>query len=206
MLVFIDDGLPGPEQQLSADPVELASSGGGQIGVDGGQIGVDDSQAGGNGSQHGGNTVQIGAGGGKGKEKILPRIPFENRSLRMVAEDVLDAIKRGNLPPEVFQFDHQLVRIQRNPDGVQLAALTIDGFRHHLDRFATFVRERCIKRKRISVPCPPPMDFVRDVMAMPSCVGGGISHNRANYAEPIFHQGRHLGHDAGLQRGSQDLV
>lgn len=91
-------------------------------------------------------------------------VEWSNRPMHQVRDEIFSAI-RGDGTPEIFQQGARLVRVRPDEDRVFAETLTIDGLRHHLDKSAYFISGSSEKYKRIG---PPPIDFVRDILAMPS--------------------------------------
>ena len=116
---------------------------------------------------------------GKPLSKEVAPVPvgWKNRTLKQIRDDLLKVFKKGNKPPKLFQQGDQIVRIRSSGHGVRSEPLTLDSLRHHMDEQAKFVsssrhedeeesKDRKASKARIHV-CPPPLDVVRDIMAMP---------------------------------------
>lgn len=103
--------------------------------------------------------------------RVTPsQIKFKNKSLGIVTDESLAAIARSNVPPTLFQQGGHLVRIRRSEDEVFVEPLTIDTLRYHLGRGADFVRHYSggqNARGEKTVTEPPPLDYVRDLLAAP---------------------------------------
>lgn len=98
------------------------------------------------------------------------QIRFKNKPLGVVTQESLDAIAAANDPPTLFQQNGVLVRVRRFDDHVFPEPLTLDSLRHHLGRSANFVRIYFGRgqdaEERVHIE-PPPLDFVRDLLASP---------------------------------------
>ena len=95
----------------------------------------------------------------------MEKIRCNSRSLRTVRAEILQAVRKGNNPPTLFQFGGKLVRVNQGPYGSYLEPLSLDALQHHLDCWAAFGVER--KGSEDFDACPPPLEFVRNIMAMP---------------------------------------
>ncbi len=81
----------------------------------------------------------------------------------------VDALRRHNLPPRVFQQANSLVRIRGgDEDGPpSIGQLSIDAFRGELDRAAYWANEHFDKRGNPKLSYGPPrVDVVRDLMSL----------------------------------------
>jgi hypothetical protein len=110
-----------------------------------------------------------------------PRLPADSRATVRVGDrqlpamtaDALAALRAADAErPEVFQRGDSLVRVRRDRtrDGApSLDVLGEDALRGHLARSAQWVRCRTSKDGDVTMTdVPPPMDVVRDVLALPS--------------------------------------
>ncbi len=98
----------------------------------------------------------------------MDEIQCNNRSLRTVRADILVAVRKGNTLPTLFQFAGKLVRVHQGDYGSYLEPLTLDALQHHLDCWASFgVRRKGANGTSDFSACPPPLEFVRNIMAMP---------------------------------------
>jgi hypothetical protein len=104
-------------------------------------------------------------------------IGWKNRTLKQIRDDVLQAFKKGNKPPKLFQQGDQIVRIRAAGTGVRAEPLTLDSMRQHTDELVKFVstsrgrenkdsKEKKKSEDRLNVG-PPPLDVIRDILAMP---------------------------------------
>ncbi|MGH7169634.1 MAG: DUF3854 domain-containing protein, partial [Gemmataceae bacterium] len=95
----------------------------------------------------------------------LPTVIWKERSLHEVAEEVLQAIRRKNQVPELFQYNELLVRLrrQRKTGALTIESMTLDSFRGWLDRVADWN----VEDEYGLVRTPPPMSVVKDIMNLP---------------------------------------
>lgn len=94
----------------------------------------------------------------------LPIIVVNDRHLRDVTRDALEALLAGNDPPQVFQRGSALVRLRVDPaDAPFLEAMSDDAVRNRLARTADWLRAG----EKAMQLVPPPMDIVRDLLALP---------------------------------------
>ena len=99
----------------------------------------------------------------------LPSIVATDRELREISQDALDALRVGNDPPELFVRSGQMVNVIEDEDGRHSIRDVSEAFlRGRMSRSANFCRMfagRSGEGQR--VPTSPPIDVVRDVMALP---------------------------------------
>ncbi len=70
--------------------------------------------------------------------------------------------------PLLFQQDGRIVRIRSTEHGTMVQPLDYDSLRHHLDHAATFVSNKQTRDGAKSTSAEfPPIDIVRNIMAMP---------------------------------------
>lgn len=104
------------------------------------------------------------------RRNSLRNIAFNNRQLREVVDDCLRAMKDGNKPPTIFQQGNMLKRIRKSYPGVFLEPLSIDALRAFMERTANFGEVEPSKKDSWELrfnPYPIPIDYVRDVLALP---------------------------------------
>lgn len=92
------------------------------------------------------------------RQKPRPQIKWNDKPFYKVRPEILKAIQSANSPPILFQRGGRLVRIRQTEAVPRIEELTIDSLRHHVDACAEFLRG-----KRAG---PPPLDFIRDLLAM----------------------------------------
>jgi hypothetical protein len=89
----------------------------------------------------------------------LPKIEVDERQLREITDDALDAVVRDNKLPRVFRYGEALVALEiEEPGGVRLRPLAGKALRHHLARVADWYRA--------GKPIAPPKDVVGDIEVM----------------------------------------
>jgi hypothetical protein len=96
----------------------------------------------------------------------LPLIECNDRHLRDVSTDALNALVAANDPPQVFVRSGRLVRIETNEKCVpSIGLVTEASLRHRLARIANFVST---SEDRGTVPVAPGATMVNDLMSFPS--------------------------------------
>jgi hypothetical protein len=124
-----------------------------------------------------------------GSADHLPTILTNDRQLRDVTADALDALRRANSPPRLFQRGSNLCRLRVDPDTQAPSLELLEEARlcNALARVADWMRETEKPDGRIKCEnVPPPREVVRDVGAMP-CYPG-IPAIRALVESPTFSQ------------------
>ncbi len=95
-----------------------------------------------------------------GAASALPAITTVDKRLRELTEEALTAVMAANSPPVIFQHGNTWVRLKKNSGGApHLDGMTEAAVRGYLDRVADWLGK--------GGPVRPPMDVVRDVMALP---------------------------------------
>ena len=92
-------------------------------------------------------------------------VDWNNGPLYEVGLKVLRGIEESPAEKKIFQKGNQLVRVRDTDEGGQIEILNLDSLRHHIDQRIRFVEGRGKGGPR---PGPPPYDYIRDIMAMPS--------------------------------------
>jgi hypothetical protein len=146
-------------------------------------------------------------GDGEGRHVAggLPTILVNDRQLRDITTDALDAIHQANDPPRLFQRGNELCRLEVDPDtdAPSLVLLDDDRLCNYLARVADWVRETLTDGEVRIVNVPPPRAVVRDVSAMPSFPG--IPVLRALVQCPTFSQYGELVIQPGYHPGARLL-
>lgn len=94
----------------------------------------------------------------------LPNIQASHRQLRDVTRDSLAALQSYNVPPSIFVRAGKPVCIHKEESGRHIIAEATDRvIRNRLTRAADYYEIAAEGFKN----CPPPMDVVRDLLAMP---------------------------------------
>jgi hypothetical protein len=94
----------------------------------------------------------------------LPPIIVNCRQLRDVTADAVAALKAANDPPVIFDRVGTLVRLRRETGIAPFVQILGENeLRSRLCRVASYFR---IGKGGNQSPCPPPLDVVRDVMAL----------------------------------------
>jgi hypothetical protein len=116
----------------------------------------------------------------------LPNIIVNDRQLRDVTKDALEAVRDANDPPRLFQRGSELCRLRVDPDTHAPTLELLDAARlcNHLARVANWLEERDTGEEVVIKNVPPPPEVVRDVGAMPSY--DGIPVIRAVVECPTF--------------------
>jgi hypothetical protein len=134
----------------------------------------------------------------------LPDIITNNRQLRDVTKDALDAVRDANDPPRLFQRGSELCRLKVDPDTHAPALELLDDARvcNHLARVANWIEERDDGEEVKVENVPPPPEVVRDVRAMPAFPGippvravvecPTFSHDGELVVTPGYHAGARL--------------
>jgi len=93
----------------------------------------------------------------------LPEIETLYRPLRDQTADAMRALEAASDPPTIFWRSGALARVGRDEDGLPIIeAMSESALRGRLARCAEFTRQL----KGGPRACPPPMDVVRDIMAL----------------------------------------
>jgi hypothetical protein len=100
----------------------------------------------------------------------LPNIIVNDRQLRDVTQDALDAIRDANDPPRLFQRGGELCRLKVDPDTQAPALELLHNAKlcNHLARVANWISERDDGEEVTIENVSPPGDVVSDVGSMPS--------------------------------------
>ena len=101
--------------------------------------------------------------------KIQAKIQTNNRHLRDVTADTLDALEASNDPPEMFVRAGALVRVREDEHGTpQIQNMDLNHVRGRADRCADFVRITKQGDNWIETRVNPPEIVVKDLMALPT--------------------------------------
>jgi hypothetical protein len=98
----------------------------------------------------------------------LPSIVVNDRPLRDVGDEALQALEARNNPPSLFSRAGKIIRLASDENDepiIQEASESV--VRHHLARAANFVKEYQRKNDVERIEVSPPRDVVQDVMAVP---------------------------------------
>lgn len=122
----------------------------------------------------GGNSLNNGVLTSSG-ESGLPKIQVEDRHLRDISDETLSALNLKNDPPVIFKRGAGLIRIVMVEDkgkkgkSVKRPVLEEAGesyLRGLAARSADFIRLRKTKNGYIEIPEDPPLNVIRDIVAM----------------------------------------
>jgi hypothetical protein len=104
-------------------------------------------------------------GSGAARKGSLPPILWGGKSLHRVTEAVLDAIRKKNRVPELFQCNELLIRLrrQRKTGALVIESLTPHAFRGYLDRIANW----CKEGEKGLIITPPPFSRWSQVSVPP---------------------------------------
>ena len=99
----------------------------------------------------------------------LPEIVANERQLRDITADAMQAVIAANSPPFIFQHGKVLSRLKIDQDTSRpiLEVLTEDSMCGILARTANWYKRRTSKTKESLHDAPPPREVVRDVLALP---------------------------------------
>jgi hypothetical protein len=99
----------------------------------------------------------------------LPKIITNERPLRDVGDDALDALTAYNNPPTLFQRSAEMIRVGRDEHNEPVMQPAKDGIvRYHLTRAANFIDERVRKDGTIEKHVDPPRNVVEYVRSVPT--------------------------------------
>ncbi|MCE5311474.1 MAG: bifunctional DNA primase/polymerase [Acidobacteriales bacterium] len=102
-------------------------------------------------------------------ERSLPTIVASDRELRDVSSDVIEALRAANNPPELFVRTGQMVNVAQDEDGRHSIREVTEAFlRGRMSRCANFCRVWGREGMKSQSPTNPPIDVVRDVLALSS--------------------------------------
>jgi putative DNA primase/helicase len=97
--------------------------------------------------------------------RMLPSIDVTDGDLARLTDEAVRALRTANDPPMVYRYRDGLSRIIREPNGVPLIQpLDHDRLRHRLARVARWLRRTRSGNFRAVAP---PMDVVKDLLALP---------------------------------------
>jgi len=99
--------------------------------------------------------------------RALPTIVVNDRELRDVSRDVIEALRIGNDPPVLFVRTGQMVNVVQDEDGRHSIREVTESFlRGRMSRCANFCRVWGREGMKSNSPTNPPLDVVRDVLAL----------------------------------------
>ena len=99
----------------------------------------------------------------------LPKIQVNNRHLRDVTADALEALELANDPPDLFVRAGALVRVREDEHGTpQIQNMDVHHIKGRADRCADFVRVTKQGDNWIETRVNPPEVCIKDLMALPS--------------------------------------
>ncbi|HNO80379.1 MAG TPA: hypothetical protein PKN33_20220 [Phycisphaerae bacterium] len=100
-----------------------------------------------------------------------PQIQFNERQLRDVRDDAVEAIIAANDPPKLFRRGSGIARIGRTRDtGVEtpfIQQLEVDGLRGELTNVADWFQLKHLKHSDVLQPDLPPTSVAKDILALP---------------------------------------
>jgi Bifunctional DNA primase/polymerase, N-terminal len=109
-----------------------------------------------------------GAGSASSPGEALPTIVVNDRPLRDVGDEALQALVARNDPPTLFARTGRTIRLGADEhDAPIIEEASESVMRHHLTRSANFVREIHRKSGTEHTDVSPPRDVVQDVMSVP---------------------------------------
>lgn len=96
----------------------------------------------------------------------LPEILVGDRQLADMTRDALTALQDGNDPPQVFVRGGRLTAVERDElNRCVIVELRESALRGRLARSGSYYK---LSGKRARTDCVPPLDVVRDILALPS--------------------------------------
>lgn len=99
-----------------------------------------------------------------GRVSGLPGIQANERQLRTISQECVQALRANNSPPSLFVRGGKATVVTKEESGRHVITEASDRIlRNRLTRSADFFEQT----KRDVRECPPPMDVVRDILAMP---------------------------------------
>ena len=99
--------------------------------------------------------------------RSLPQIKVNERQLRDMTKDALDALTIGNEPPTLFVRGHKLVRVTEDKAaGPLIEEFNVDMMTGRLARDADFYTEQLTLLRLIRTTAKPPTIMVRDILAL----------------------------------------
>jgi hypothetical protein len=114
----------------------------------------------------------------------LPNIQTTDRQLREISRDALGALRLFNTPPSLFARSGKMVCITEDETGRHIVSEVSDRIlRNRLTRSADFYEVRSSDFRS----CAPPVDVVRDVLAMP-LVDWGVPPLQAIIESPALRE------------------
>jgi hypothetical protein len=98
-----------------------------------------------------------------------PGIQCNDRRLDEVTAEALEAVGQANSPPALFQWGDALarVRVDRRTGAPRIEVMGVDAVRGHLARVANWFVVKATRQGTVRTVVPPPLDAVRDLMALP---------------------------------------
>ena len=129
-------------------------------------------------------------------------VPVNNRFMREITADAIEALGRTNDPPRIFCRGTALVRLMNEEDSLSAEPLNSPALKGELDRSADFVKIKTRNNgdvvEQVREPSRPPQDVVNDILSQPRLPFPVLSGFATT---PIFLPGGILldmeGHDPG---------
>src|SRR5262245_61139844 len=113
------------------------------------------------------------AGAGQAPAQKPQYIVNNERQLRDITNEALEALRRSNNPPRLFQRDRKLVRVIETAEGRNVICDVSEAvLRGMLTRSADFRKFKGNGDYKELVECSPGFDVVKDILALPPCEWG----------------------------------
>lgn len=107
-----------------------------------------------------------GKAGWRNSEDSRPKIKVNNRYLREVTDDTLEAIRRANNPPEIFVRAGTTVRVVEDENGTpQIQNMDLNHVKERADQVADFVRVTERGGELVETKVNPPEAVIKNLMA-----------------------------------------
>jgi putative DNA primase/helicase len=133
----------------------------------------------------------------------LPVIPYNGRPLRDVVHDCLQAAKRANNPPHIFQQGTILTRVRYCDGEAILEPLNLESFKGHLERSATFCRSYSRDGEVRRIISHLPIAYVKDAFALPGWPEDVYPKLKAIAKAPFFGEDGSLVTEPGYHAASK---
>jgi hypothetical protein len=104
--------------------------------------------------------------GRRNSQDLRPKIKVNNRYLRDVTDDTLEAIRRANTPPEIFVRAGSTVRVVEDENGTpQIQNMDLNHVKERADQVADFVRVTERGGEFVETKVNPPEVVIKNLIA-----------------------------------------
>lgn len=97
-------------------------------------------------------------------EQKKPNICVNDETLDTVADEAWKALLYTNKPVRLMQRSGEIVRVERDENGITVRELTVSKMRHEIARAATFYKTRAQDGMML---CFPPAELAADMLSVP---------------------------------------